>query len=96
MSCGRIKGSGIVIVGSIWFDFLLFLPLFALAIVNAVIAFVVRLIRVISADYYRVGDFGCLRVGFHDEQVVRNRGRSRGIQDCCVSSRCLVQELRDH
>lgn len=87
MSCGRIKGSGIVIVGSIWFDFLLSLPVFALAIINAVIAFVVRLIRVISADYYRVGDFGWLRVGRHGGRMAGNKRRSGGIPGCCDSSR---------
>ena len=74
MRCGRIKGSGIVIDGSIRLGCLLLPPLLALAIVDAPVALVVRLVRVISADDYSVGDFGGLWVGAHGVWVVGLRG----------------------
>jgi hypothetical protein len=97
MCCGRIKGSGIVIDGSICIGCRLFLPLLALAIVDAAVALVVRLIRVVSTDYNGVRNLGALRVGGHGDWVMGNGWRGGGeVQSCLVSGRCLVLELWDY
>jgi hypothetical protein len=69
--CGRIKGPGIFIVGSILVDSLLFLPFFAHAIVNAFVGVIVGLLRVVPSDYYGVRVCSRFRLRVHGGWVLR-------------------------